>query len=1853
MPCCLKVEVEPANATPGQLVRLHATVADRDDNSFAYAWSFDDGTFSTNNSSWTYKTWSQPGEHVVRCEVSDMRGGRASANVVVTVGAASDFRVTGLVLDENGNPLEDVFVDPSYTNSNGPVTGFTDSYGVFVLTGLAGQINFNPAKYGYRFEPSGWANPLTISSNTTGLNFIARALTNVTLTLTTNLLFENIATSGQLILARSGSVSNDLNVQVFLTGTAGIPGDLTFTPPLTSGSNNVVIPAGTNRVVFAFAPANNGTVEPTETLNITVRETDDYVLTTLAEQRITILDDDQPAIPAVTIATLDGPVLENGMNPAGFVIARTGSTAGDLPVTYAVSGSATATTDYATLLGTVIIPAGSASATVALQVRDDKEVEPNETVVLTINPSPTYTITTTAATATIIDDDLLVVTVSPTGSGLAEPGSSGRFTVQRDGDLTTALVVYYTLAGSASNGVDYTSPSGFVTIPAGATAADVIIGALNDALVEGDETVTLVLSTNAAYDIGTPGSATLILRDDERVTVTVSATDNSASEPGSDFGTFTITRTGSASGNLTVNVAVNGTAIAGADYVPLENPVVIPDGNSSVTLTVIPFEDLFWEPTETVNLTLIASTNYNLGSSAHATVEIQDNDTSTPAVGFTFATMAALESESPGLPVALSHTSTVPIMVQYQVIGGTATAGADYSLPAGTLEFAPGEWAKSIPLPITDDTQVETDETIRVTLFNPTSAAHDGIQIMTYTIRDNDASAVSVTATAATASEVGPVAGNFRISRTGGTNNSQLVNFQITGTASTPSDCPALGTSITIPAGATFVDLPITPVNDGTVELDEDLTLTLISAPTGRIVAPSTATITILDANTNNLPTVVLTATNQPYAVEGGANGSFVLTRTGATTDPLTVYLSTSGTATSGADYTALPNSVTFAIGQNTLPLAITATDDTAVEGEETIIVALTARDTYRVAYPGTVTMTIQDNDQSVWINASDFDAAEPGLDRGEFVFTRFGTTNTPVQVFFTISGTAGNGSDYVSISNSFTIPAGSLTASLPITPLNDALFENREQVTLTLQTNAAYTIATPNTATVLIRDDEPTVSLTANVTEIAEASPVPAVLTVRREGDPNREFTVNLAVGGTATAGVDYPAFSTNIFFSCGIVAVDLLVFPTNEAVAEAEFLTATLLPSPSYTRSAQSNVNLTIVDAGLNHEPRVTITSPTTNLVFLLQTNANMILEATVTDTDGDTNTLGWSKVSGPDTMSFSATDTNNTTVSFTNSGVYVLRLAAGDAAMTNYAEVTVVVGAMQGLTNNPAGEELLHWKFDEGSGPMVFDVSGHQRNGTIQGALGWVTNGISGGALNLSGTNNFVAAGNDTGFLNGLSRFTLSCWIKPAAVPATRGLFAADDSGAPTLTLATRQFASCGPATNVIESTLVTSCGEARQISASNAVTNGWQHLALTWTNGFDPLLYLNGKLDQSGRHKVPLLGELVNCPKFLLGKGPTDIAATWAGQMDELQVFSWQLSAAEVGAFVAGNFGPIVEVATNLTVPVVTPVEITGTVTDDGRPIPPGTVTLTWSQLSGSLPVTLTNVHALTNTVLFTQSGDYVFRLIADDGQVKIFADLPVTVVEPTLVNVSASDPAATELGPDPGEFTFNRVGDLSFALTLFITQTGTASNGTDFVQIPLTNSITFPVDIDTLKITLTPFLDHRTEGDETFTLTIVSNVLYTIGSGVATVTIQDSPYGMWNIANFTLEELTDPLLSGETADYDADGLINFAEYAANRIPKSPETNAPVLAVIEPNPNDNLNHVTFTYQRRLPPTDVAYAAAFSTNLLTWRTDTNAVREISATPDTNGVTETVKAQVVAPWPATSPQFITVKVWLLSTGP
>jgi serine protease len=107
----------------------------------------------------------------------------------------------------------------------------------------------------------------------------------------------------------------------------------------------------------------------------------------------------------VTIAATDANATEGG-DVGVFTVTRTGSTSAALTVAYSLSGNAVMGTDYATLSGTVSIPAGQSTATITVTPIDDTSVEPNETVVATLQAGTGYEVSApSTATVTIVDND--------------------------------------------------------------------------------------------------------------------------------------------------------------------------------------------------------------------------------------------------------------------------------------------------------------------------------------------------------------------------------------------------------------------------------------------------------------------------------------------------------------------------------------------------------------------------------------------------------------------------------------------------------------------------------------------------------------------------------------------------------------------------------------------------------------------------------------------------------------------------------------------------------------------------------------------------------------------------------------------------------------------------------------------------------------------------------------------------------------------------------------------------------------------------------------------------------------------------------------------------------------------------------------------------------------------------------------------------------------------------------------------------------------------------------------------------------------------------------------------------------
>jgi serine protease len=110
----------------------------------------------------------------------------------------------------------------------------------------------------------------------------------------------------------------------------------------------------------------------------------------------------------------------------------------------------------------------------------------------------------------------------------------------------------------------------------------------------------------------------------------------------------------------------------------------------------------------------------------------------------------------------------------------------------------------------------------------------------------------------------------------------------------------------------------------------------------------------------------------------------------------------------------------------------------------------------------------------TVAVSATDAAAAEAGSDPGTFTITRTGVTTSSLTVNYTLGGSATNGTDYTTVSSSVVIAAGSATAAITISPIDDSVYEGNESVTLTLSASASYDVGSPSSATVTITENDP-----------------------------------------------------------------------------------------------------------------------------------------------------------------------------------------------------------------------------------------------------------------------------------------------------------------------------------------------------------------------------------------------------------------------------------------------------------------------------------------------------------------------------------------------------------------------------------------------------------------------------------------------------------------------------------------------------------------------------------------------------------------------------------------------------------
>ncbi|MBA4067854.1 MAG: hypothetical protein C0501_29970, partial [Isosphaera sp.] len=329
-------------------------------------------------------------------------------------------------------------------------------------------------------------------------------------------------------LTRSGDLSGELTVSYSVGGSATAGSDYTTL------SGTATFAAGSATRTVAVSPVDDSVAEPTETIVLTVLSGTGYTVGATGTATLNLFDNETPVVSISATNTGEGTAT------GGFTFTRIGDLSGALAVTYTVSGTATATTDYTALSGTANFTAGSDRVEVRVEAIGDNTVDDGETVIATLTGAgSSYTIDSSAGAATVvIADQALTVSVERLSDG-EEGVGGGTFRFTRSGDISAELTITYTVTGTATSGSDFTALSGSVTFLAGSAQTDVPVSVTDDATVEQTETVVVTIPESSSYQLGNASDA-LFIRDNDTRRVYWNSTSSTDWTVGANWSTGTV-----------------------------------------------------------------------------------------------------------------------------------------------------------------------------------------------------------------------------------------------------------------------------------------------------------------------------------------------------------------------------------------------------------------------------------------------------------------------------------------------------------------------------------------------------------------------------------------------------------------------------------------------------------------------------------------------------------------------------------------------------------------------------------------------------------------------------------------------------------------------------------------------------------------------------------------------------------------------------------------------------------------------------------------------------------------------------------------------------------------------------------------------------------------------------------------------------------------------------------------------------------------------------------------------------------------------------------------------------------------
>ena len=428
-----------------------------------------------------------------------------------------------------------------------------------------------------------------------------------------------------------------------------------------------------------------------ENFNLVLSDPVNATLGERAERSAQITDnDEQPTLnlsPASTTSVTEGQVVE-------FTLELTAPTSRVVGVHYETADlTAVAPGDYAGTVGQVYveIPAGETSRKFQVSTTDDALDEDDEELwVRLVETQIDYATLGDRQTTVRITDNDAAPALRVSDESVREDAGPLVFTVRLDALSAKVVTAGYAVSpGTATAGSDYTAvPAGTLTFTAGTIERTVTVPVVDDTVHEPDETVTLALSGAMNATLQASSATGTITNDEPLPLLTLGLNPDSIAE--SD-GTSTVMASLSGLSSETVTVTVDtapGAGTVAGDFMQSGTSLMIVAGSltSTGTVTVAAVDNVLDAADKTVTVTGMV-TDGSAQDPPPKLLTITDDEALTVSVA---GPSTVVEGDTATFTVSVAGgTSTAPVVVTYTV-GGTATAGTDYTAPGGTLTLDAG-----------------------------------------------------------------------------------------------------------------------------------------------------------------------------------------------------------------------------------------------------------------------------------------------------------------------------------------------------------------------------------------------------------------------------------------------------------------------------------------------------------------------------------------------------------------------------------------------------------------------------------------------------------------------------------------------------------------------------------------------------------------------------------------------------------------------------------------------------------------------------------------------------------------------------------------------------------------------------------------------------------------------------------------------------------------------------------------------------------------------------------------------------------------------------------------------------------